>query len=299
VKWWLLLAAALTSGCGSLSKPPLPKFATGEAPRPALVDEKWAASARRADVIYFGLTKRPAAESQPAWRIIDFLQHGGARVALGWSELPVAQQPLLDQWQRQVISTQQLIDQLGLPQHDDWMRRALRPDLVQVALGSPRELLHKIGAGQALSEEERALLPANYRPRPDSLENFADRISTSARLRRYNLARLYRAHLTAEQIIAENIVRFTHHNPDVKLLVFLPDDAMINPREVADYAAQKAPLRQMILDRAQQPPGERAQLLARRSAKGGRFLTLGEISPSPQQALTRSIIATGSLEIHL
>ena len=63
-------------------------------------------------------------------------------------------------------------------------------------------------------------------------------------------------------MIAENIVRFMRDNADVKLLVFLPDDAMINPREVADYAAQKSSLRQMILDRSQPLPGERPQLLA-------------------------------------
>jgi hypothetical protein len=77
---------------------------------------------------------------------------------------------------------------------------------------------------------------------------------------------LYRAHLVAEQMIAENIVRFMHHNPTMKLLVFLPDDVMINPREVADYVAQKASLQQMILDRSQALPRERSPLLARRRA---------------------------------
>lgn len=270
MKWWLLLAAALTSGCGSLGKPPLPKFATGEAPRlPSPADETWATTVRRADVIYFGLTKRSAAESEPAWRVVNTLQRSGARVALGWTELPATQQPLLDQWQRQEISAQQLVDQLGAPQRSDWMRRALRPDLVQVALGSPGQLLSKIRAGVALTEEERALLPTDYKPRPDAFDNFADRVSTSPRLRRYNLTRLYHAHLVAEQMIAENIVRFMHDNPTVKLLVFLPDDVMINPREVADFTAQKASLQQMILDRSQGLPGERPPLLA--SRRSGAF----------------------------
>ncbi|HEY3661597.1 MAG TPA: hypothetical protein VGL24_00415, partial [Chthoniobacterales bacterium] len=167
-------------------------------------------------------------------------------------------------WQRQEISAQQLVEQLGAPSRSDWMRRALRPDLVQVALGSPRELLRKIQAGAALTESERALLPTDYRPRPEAFDNFVDRVSTSARLRRYNVEHLYRMHIAAEQIIAESIVRFMHDNPNVKLLVFLPDDAMINPREVADYAAQKTSLRQMILDRSQTSPGERPQLLAGR-----------------------------------
>lgn len=270
MKWWLLLAAALTSGCGSLGKPPLPKFATGEAPRlPSPADETWATTVRRADVIYFGLTKRSAAESEPAWRVVNTLQRSGARVALGWTELPATQQPLLDQWQRQEISAQQLVDQLGAPQRSDWMRRALRPDLVQVALGSPGQLLSKIRAGVALIEEERALLPTDYKPRPDAFDNFADRVSTSPRLRRYNLTRLYHAHLVAEQMIAENIVRFMHDHPTVKLLVFLPDDVMINPREVADFTAQKASLQQMILDRSQGLPGERPPLLA--SRRSGAF----------------------------
>jgi len=48
------------------------------------------------------------------------------------------------------------------------------------------------------------------------------------------------------------------------LLVFLPDDVMINPREVADYVAQKESLQQMILDRSQASPRERPPLLAYR-----------------------------------
>ncbi len=265
MKWWLLPVAGLLCGCGTLAKPPLPKFATGEAPLPVPPNEEaWAAGVRRADVIYFGLTTRSAAESEPAWRIVETLQQNGARVALGWSELPTTRQPLLDQWQREEISAQQLIDELGVRQRGDWIRRALRPDLIQVALGSPRELLRKIRAGDALTEEDRALLPSGFRAPPDTFDSFADRVASSTRLRRYNLDRLYHAHLAAEQMIAENIVRFMHDNPNVKLLVFLPDDAMINPREVADYVAQKNSLRQMILDRSQPLPGDRPQLLAAR-----------------------------------
>ncbi len=262
MKPWLLLAAAvLISGCGTFSKPPLPKSATGEVPQSG--PGEWSASLRRADVIYSSLTKSEGAENQPTWRIVETFQAGGARVALGWTELPVSQQLLFDQWQRQEISAEQLVDQLGAPRPVDWIRRALRPDLLQVALGSPRELLRKIRAGDQLTADERALLPKDYRPRPEAFDNFTDRVSTSTRLRRYDPANLYRAHLAAEQMIAENIVQFLRAKPGVKLIVFLPNDVMIDPREVADYVAQKASPQQLILDRAGPLPGTRPQLLAR------------------------------------
>ncbi len=261
MKRWLLLAtAALTSGCGSLNKPALPRFATGEAP--AASSDSWSASLRRVDVVYCSLTTSGAPENQPAWRVVESFRASNERVALGWVELPVAQQPLFDQWQRQEISAPQLLERLGAPQRADWLRRGLRPELLQVALGAPRPLLSKIAAGDALSPEERALLPRDFRPRPDAFDNFADRIAGSSRLRRFDPVHLYRAHLAAEQMIAQNIVQFLRATPGVKLVVFLPNEPMIDPREVADYVAQKAGPRQMILDRSGGSSGARPQLLA-------------------------------------
>jgi hypothetical protein len=263
---WLLLASALMSGCGTSGKPPLPRFAVSVAPRPAISEQTSAVRLQQADLIYFGLTKRSATNSSTAWRVlIETLQGSGDRIALGWAELPATQQPLLDQWQRQEISAPELLDQLAVSSSDSWLRQALRPGLLQVALGAPKDLLHRIRAGETLSAEERALLPRDYQPpHREAYDDFADRVSTSPRLRRYRPSHLYRAHLAAEQIIAENIVRFTHEHPGTKLLVFLPDDIMVNPPEVAAYVAQKASLRQMILDRSPGPHDSRPQLLARR-----------------------------------
>jgi hypothetical protein len=262
VKRWLFLAAALTSGCALPGKPPLPRFSLGEAPRFAPTEEKWMTRLREVDVIYVSLTTRSAANSQSAWQVVATLQAGGEQVAFGWGEIPTTQQSLLDQWQREEIDAQGLVEQLALHARADWLRQALRPGLPQVALGSPRELLRKLRAGEALSAQERELLPHDYRPPPEGLENFADRVSTSPRLRRYDLARLYRTHLVAEQIIAENILQFRREHPGTKLMAFLPDDAMINPREVAGFAAQKATLRQMMLDRSAAPEESHAPLLA-------------------------------------
>jgi hypothetical protein len=261
VKWIrLLLVVVLLGGC-TANKPPLPKFAVSEAPRPVPPVDAWSTKLRETDIVYFGLTKKSIVDDKPASHIVESFQANGARVALGWAELSITQQPLLDQWQRQEISGPELVDQLGPPARREWFQRALRPDLIQRALGSPPDLLRKIRAGEKLQAEERALLPNDYRANPDDFDNFSDRVATSARLRRYDITHLYRAHLAAEQMIAENIVRFTRETPEVKLLVFLPDDVMTSPREVANYVAQKTSARQMILDRSERLRETHSQLL--------------------------------------
>jgi len=75
-------------------------------------------------------------------------------------------------------------------------------------------------------------------------------------------SRCYRAHLAAEQTIAENVVRFGQAHPETKLIVLLPDDPLIDPREVAEFAAQKSHRRQMILDREPSPNESHSRLLA-------------------------------------
>jgi hypothetical protein len=275
VKWWLLLpAAALTSGCGSLAKPPLPKFAHGPAPSGPAAEEGNAVRLRTADLIYFGLTKN--VDCAPAWQVVKTLQRGGQQVALGWSDLPVTQQPLLDRWAAQEISAPALLAQLERPARPEF-RDALSSDLRQVALGAPPGLLRRIRAGDSISPNERALLPQDYRSNPAGYDNFVDRVAISPRLRRYSLPRLYRAHLAAEQMIAENIVRFRRDHREMKLLVFLPDDIMIDPREVADYVAQKVNVRQVILDRAGGQPKTRPQLLA--AVRSARALQIVDRAP--------------------
>ena len=265
----LLLAVGLTSGCGHLGQAPLPQGAAAtSAPATAPVDQAWAKKLQQADAVYFSLTKSGTVEIEPARQIVALLQRSGARLALGWAEIPANQQPLFDQWQRQEISPAQLLERLVRPKHDSWLRQGLRPDLAQVALGASPVLLRKIRDGENLSAEESAQLPEGFQAQPEALENFAERVSGAPRLRRYNVRHLYRTHLIAEQTLAENIVRFRRDNAGTKLLVFLPNDILINVREVAAFVRQKLPLRQLILDRTE-PLEERPQLLA--GAARGRF----------------------------
>ena len=263
MKRWFLLLAVLTTGCGSLTQPALPKFATGEAPRPPVSEAGEGAKLRAVDVIYFEPTNGSPPPHQPAWRIVAALQADRQSAALGWSEIPAAQQELLDRGQRGEIPQAQLLDNLVPGSRREWLRQGLECNLPQVALGAPPQLLGKIRAGTALTPVERALLPRGFETGPNALDDFAERVASVPRLRRYNVTRLFRAHVIAAKMIADNIVRYTGAHSGTKLLVILPDEVLINARELADYVGQKANLKQMILNRETGEPTARPPLLAR------------------------------------
>jgi hypothetical protein len=246
-----------------MRQPALPEHAAATTASPAPpADDNWSSRLRSADAVYFSLTKSGLGDGALVWRVVQMMQTGRERVTLGWAEIPAAQQPLLEQWQRQEIPPGQSLDQLVRPERAGLLRQTLRPDLGQAALGCSRALLARIRDGKDLSAEDVAQLPTGCQVRPDAFDNFADRVGILPRLRRYDLRRLYRAHLVAEQTIAENIVRYRRDHAASKLLVFLPNDILIDPREIADFAGQKLPLRQLILDRTQPLRENPPQLLA-------------------------------------
>lgn len=264
--WLLLLAVGLTTGCG-VRQPPLPQAAATGANAGATLDQALAVKLRAVDAVYFCLTKSSAADDAPAWQIAAAMTQDGTRLALGWATVPAEQQALFDQWQAQKISSTKILEELVRPETDSFLRHGLRPEFLQVALGASRSLLAKIRNGESLSVTEEAQLPQGFQAPPESLESFVERASSSPRLRRYNLRRLYRMHLVAEQTIAQSIVNFHNTNASTKLLIFLPNDLLIDPHEVAAFVAQKMPLRQLILDREQPMSETRGQLIA--AAKSG------------------------------
>lgn len=264
MKRWLLLAAALTSGCANPRAPSLPKFATGAGPPSVAAKAPQLEKLHEANVIYLEFAERVAPADRSTCQIVEALREDGEALALGWTQIEAAEQPILERWHGREISTPQLLDQLGAALNQESLRCCLQLDLPQVALGGSPQLLRQLGAGRRLTAEERVLLPRGFRTPPEAIDDFADRASRSRRWRHDDFGRLYRAHLVAEQLIADQIVHYLRTNPKTRLLVLLPNDLMVDPREVARYAAQKMTLRQIILDRAG-GTGWRQPLLAHRS----------------------------------
>jgi hypothetical protein len=263
-RWWFFFAVALTSGCVTSRNPPLPETSTRQSPEPSLTEPSGATKLRDANIVYVCLTKTPSPQNDASWRLIEEMLRSPGAASLGWSQISFAYQPLFDEWQARRLPARRLLDRVAPSHGAEWLQRALESNVSQVALGAPSELLRKIQQGKALTAEERALIPHEFRLRAEALDNFADRIASSPRLRRENLANLFRAHVVAEQIVAANIVRFFGVHSGTRLFVILPDDIVLDASEIAAFVAQKLELRQMILDRSKPARPNHPRLLAGR-----------------------------------
>jgi hypothetical protein len=252
-----VLAAFLVTSCGIfLGKPALPRNPVGTSSDSS--QNQFTAAKARADVVYLQDDRQVANSGQnTALKILDALQGHDARMAIGWASVDLTQQPLLNQWQEQKISAEELLARLPSAEvaqmasaGTDLVRQMLRPDIAQLALGCPRDLFTKVRLGEKFSDEERAMIPSGFTAPPNDFENFSDQISDVPRLRRYNIRGLYRACRISEQMAAETIVKYMTENPRTKLLVILRRGYRINPRNVSHYVAEKCKLRQLILDRS-------------------------------------------------
>ena len=252
-----MLAAFFVTSCGIFQgKPALPGNPVVETSSDSSQNQ-FTATMARADVVYFQDDQQVANSGQnTALKILDALQGHDARVAIGWASVDLTQQPLLNQWQEQKISAEELVARLPsaevaqMEPGVDLVRQTLRPDIAQLALGCPRDLFTKVRLGEKLSDEERAMIPSGFTAPPNDFENFSDQISAAPRLRHYNIRGLYRACRISEQMAAETIVKYMAGNPRTKLLVILHRGYRINPRNVSHYVAEKCKLRKLILDQS-------------------------------------------------
>jgi hypothetical protein len=145
-----LLAAFLVTSCGIFQgKPALPGNPVGTSSDSS--QNQFTAAKARADVVYLQDDRQVANSGQnTALKILDALQGHDARVAIGWASVDLTQQPLLNQWQEQKISAEELLARLPSAEvaqmasaGTDLVRQMLRPDIAQLALGCPRDLFTK------------------------------------------------------------------------------------------------------------------------------------------------------------
>jgi hypothetical protein len=179
-----VLAAFLVTSCGIfLGKPALPRNPVGTSSDSS--QNQFTAAKARADVVYLQDDRQVANSGQnTALKILDALQGHDARMAIGWASVDLTQQPVLNQWQEQKISAEELLARLPSAEvaqmasaGTDLVRQMLRPDIAQLALGCPRDLFTKVRLGEKFSDEERPMIPSGFTAPPNDFERFRiDRI---------------------------------------------------------------------------------------------------------------------------
>ena len=88
-------------------------------------------------------------------------------------------QPLLNQWQEQKISAEELLARLPSAEvaqmasaGTDLVRQMLRPDIAQLALVVREIFLQKLRLGEKFSDEERAMIPSGFTAPPNDFRKF-------------------------------------------------------------------------------------------------------------------------------
>ncbi len=133
-------------------------------------------------------------------------------------------------------------------------------------------------SGQAVPEAQPRVA-MHFRQPPAGFETFAERITAAESLSGRDVAMEYRAHVTAQQFAAEQIVRYFQMGGGGKLLVFLRAADLESGRGVPFYVAQKLSLRQRVLGSNSGQTGAR-KLLTDRLRGDGRRLQIVDSAPA-------------------
>jgi uncharacterized iron-regulated protein len=271
----LMVLFALCGSCGFFYRQPaLPTHAAIESREAPQADEKFAALVQNADIIYFptelsGLIS----PSEPAMKLLDALRRNGNVFAIGWDLIGAEEQPLLDQWVKRQLSTENLTSRLHLSgtarerencrallgESKEWNVRFL-------ALRCPADLLAATRSEVMPHVLARPEFPRGFHPPPGDFERFAERFS-AARMNETGLRAAYEAALLAEEFAADRISGYFREHRDEKLLIFVHRQHLENIRGVPYFAAQKIKARQLVLD----SQSNRLRLLALGSRRGIRW----------------------------
>jgi hypothetical protein len=190
-------------------------------------DAKFTALVQNADIIYFpSEAVGSSGRFESAWKLVEALQRDAGSFALGWDAIGGEEQPLLDRWAKGQVAADEVIPSLSLhgsAREIEICRRFLRE---AAPLG-----VHILALRQP-GEQKTA-----------STEGADDGV------------------LPAEQFAAAKIARYFQANRGEKILVLFRRAHLGRDHGVPYLVAQKARLRQLILD-SRSSPASGASLLA-------------------------------------
>ena len=228
-----LAAAGALSACHSTNRGlTLPQQAGPvpvSAPRqPSAAEEAFWEQLAPAQVIYIGETHNSNSDHEYQWDVLKGLKARGVRVTVGWEMFDRTQQGLLDDWDARRLSTEALLQKTDFQAHwgtlsvmyEKILRWTQAENVPSLALNAPASLSHKLALGQTLDPDEKAMVPAGFRPLPGGYEHFSEQMAAAPH-GGADMRNFYAAQLLWDQTMATRIVDFVAAHPDEKLVVLV------------------------------------------------------------------------------
>jgi hypothetical protein len=222
------VALLLLSSCSYFERqPPLPSHSAIESAAIPAADAKFTALVQNADIIYFpSESLGTSGRFEAAWKLVEALHRDGGSFAVGWDTIGGEEQRLLDRWAKGKVTAGEVVPQLPLQ-------------------GSAREVeicRRFLREAAPLGVQFLALrLPSDRRVA--TTESSDDAV------------------LRSEQYAAATIARYYLANRGEKILVFSHRVHLGRDHGVPFLVAQKARVRQLVLD-SRPTPASGASLLA-------------------------------------
>jgi aminopeptidase N len=219
------------------------------------IDAQLWESIKSADVIYVGEVHDHQQDHAYELRLIEGGPAQHLQVAVGWEMFHRINQPLLDQFDRQRISLNQLLDQTGFkkswgvysPVYAKILAATVRKGIPNVGLNATDTLVHHVAMGQALSQTEARAIPTGYRVSSGAFQNFVNLLGNHPGMAKADLHRYFDAQNIWDQTMADSIIEFHRQNPGTKLIVLSGRAHVQGGFGVPGYVAQKANLRQLVI----------------------------------------------------
>lgn len=271
----LLAGVCLVSSCTFFTgPPPLPRRAAVESTVTPGAGGELTALVENADILYFPSESVDSSRRNDApWTVIEALAKGGGAFALGWDMLSGDEQPLLDGWAKNEVSTDDVISRLrlhGAAAEVETCRRFLREAKTRgvsfLALRCPNELTTGISEE---SSRAREAMSREFKPPEGDFESFVERYPAARATAEPKLRAAYEAALLAETFAASRIAARFRENRHEKILVFVRRAQLSSNHGVPFFVAQKTRARQLILNLKRRQESS-ARLLAGSLGRGWR-----------------------------
>jgi uncharacterized iron-regulated protein len=220
-------------------------------------DEPFWQRIEKADVVYVGETHDDPADHRRELDLVRGLVKRKIKFAIGWEMFDVSQQETMDAWASHAISLDEMLAKTEFQKHwgvyssvyQEILQIAGQANTPNLALNAPPELPRKIARGEALTPEERAMVPTGFVTSRRGYLNFVTMMGGHPGMSKTSFQRFFEAQNVWDQTMASRILQFKAQNPKILLVVLTGRGHVSGGYGIPFYVSQKATLKQIIWER--------------------------------------------------